>query len=173
MNICLMFVKTVLSVKNVCVWLGWLGYDWPGHVVIGWKAVYVTATHRGCHTTKLVCGHHRVVMLHFRVSSHNPIPFLSWSDFFLELCQFSDQKIVLNTCQIWESCNHLNSITTVKTVFCVFMTLNVYTMWQGDAAEIDFACVSIRDVQQVINTVLIGSGLISSELQGQELHIRL
>ena len=23
MNICLMFVKTVLSVKNVCVWLGW------------------------------------------------------------------------------------------------------------------------------------------------------
>ena len=43
------------------------------------------------------------VKLHFRGASQNPMPFLLWLEFFLEILQVPHQNIVLNTCKIWEA----------------------------------------------------------------------
>ena len=79
-------------------------------------------THRDCLALFLLMPSLTIagVKLHFRGASQNPMPFLLWLEFFLEILQVSYQIIVLHTCQIWESCNNFNLTKHVIIVCCVF-----------------------------------------------------
>ena len=62
----------------------------------------------------------QVVKLHFTGASQKSMPFLLWLEYLLGILLASYQSIVLNTCQIWESCNNFNQIKRVTIVCCVF-----------------------------------------------------
>ena len=67
--------------------------------------------------------------LHFGGVSQNPMPFLLWLEFFLEILQVPHQNIVLHTCPIWETWNNFNLIILVKMVCCIFNGTQCISSW--------------------------------------------